>query len=191
MLELAKRNDSPAWDRIIEIFGPSVYQWCRRSGLGATDAATLTQAVFRSAYAGLADFESDGRGAGFRHWLLDITISMLVEFIGSKNSASKKPSKQMARDGCNELADQLGLRIYQQRHRENVLRVRRAIHCFREEFPSHTWQAFWRASAGNEQISKISASLDMSNAAVCASRSRVMRVLRETLAGLVELPEEF
>lgn len=190
MLELAKRNDSLAWDRIIEIFGPTVYQWCRRGGLGATDAATLSQAVFRSAYAGLADFESDGRGPGFRQWLLDITISMLVEFIGSKNRASKRPSKQVARDSRNELADQLKQRINQQRHRENLLRVRRAIHCLREEFQPHTWQAFRRASAGIEQISKISASLDMSNAAVRGSRARVMRVLRETLSGLVELPEE-
>ncbi len=116
---------------------------------------------------------------------------MLVEFIGSRNSASKKPSTPIAHDGYNELAAQLGQSIDQQRHRENVLRVRRAIQCLRQDFPAHTWQAFERASAGNEQISKISAGLDMSAAAVRASRSRVMRVLRETLAGLVELPEEF
>lgn len=64
------------------------------------------------------------------------------------------------------------------------------MHALRDDYQQLTWQAFWSASASTERLSKISNNLGMSAATISTSRSQVMRGLRETLVGLVDLPEE-
>src|SRR6478672_4582250 len=48
LLERAKANDRSAWDRIVCLYAPLVYRWCRRFGLQEADALDVGQDVLRS-----------------------------------------------------------------------------------------------------------------------------------------------
>ena len=61
---------------------------------------------------------------------------------------------------------------------------RRTLDTIRGDFSESTWQAFWRSSIDGHATSEIAHDLDLSPAAVCMCRSRVLRRLRETLGEL-------
>jgi hypothetical protein len=39
LLQRLKARDEPGWQRLLTLFGPTVYGWCRHAGLSAEDAA--------------------------------------------------------------------------------------------------------------------------------------------------------
>ena len=43
LLSRAQANDKPAWDHLVDLYGPLVYQWCRQRGLEAQDASDVAQ----------------------------------------------------------------------------------------------------------------------------------------------------
>jgi len=56
LLERAKARDPQAWERLVELYGPLVYQWCRRWGISATDSQDVVQELFRAVASGIARF---------------------------------------------------------------------------------------------------------------------------------------
>ncbi len=47
LLQGLKANDSTAWHRLANTYGPLVYAWCRKSGLAGSDVGDVAQEVFR------------------------------------------------------------------------------------------------------------------------------------------------
>ena len=69
-LLLRLRADDPAaWRGLLHLYGPLVYRWCRRAGVGPEDARDVGQEVFRTVARKLADFRRDRAGDSFRGWL--------------------------------------------------------------------------------------------------------------------------
>ncbi len=57
----------------------------------------------------------------------------------------------------------------------------RALSQVRSEFESRTWQAFWRSVVDGIATSEVAKELEMSEATVRQSRSRILRRLRQQL----------
>ena len=68
-----KAHDQDAWQRLVKLYGPLVYQACRRAGLQPTDASGVFQEVFQAVAMHIAGFRRDRPGDTFRGWLLTIT----------------------------------------------------------------------------------------------------------------------
>lgn len=64
--------------------------------------------------------------------------------------------------------------------------MRRALDLVRAEFENRTWDAFWRTAIDGQPAGDVAAQLGMSLHAVYKAKSRVLRRLRQELAGLVE-----
>jgi RNA polymerase sigma-70 factor, ECF subfamily len=56
LLDRVRAHDPGAWRQLVDLYGPLIGYWCRRSGLQAADVADVTQAVFMSAARQLPDF---------------------------------------------------------------------------------------------------------------------------------------
>lgn len=48
LLERIKARRSEAWERLVFLYGPVIYRWCRQSGVAVEDAADVTQAAYES-----------------------------------------------------------------------------------------------------------------------------------------------
>jgi hypothetical protein len=46
LLLRARAHDPEAWRRLVRVYGPLIYSWCRRAGLQAADAADVDQEVY-------------------------------------------------------------------------------------------------------------------------------------------------
>jgi RNA polymerase sigma-70 factor (ECF subfamily) len=59
LLAQVTQADAQAWGRLVQLYGPMVYGWCRRTGLQAEDAHDMVQEVFKSFFTAITTFRRD------------------------------------------------------------------------------------------------------------------------------------
>jgi RNA polymerase sigma-70 factor (ECF subfamily) len=188
-LLLALRDQQPdAWARLTHLFGPLVYGWCRRAGLGPADAADVTQDIFRSLTTGLSGFRREQPGDTFRGWLAVIARNRIRDFL---RGAAQRPQgrggsefHQLVQQVPDEADSDSSFTSDADTERREVLR--RALDLVQAEFETRTWTAFWRTAIEGEAPDVVAAELGVSINAVYKAKSRILRRLREELSGMVD-----
>src|ERR1043165_9918312 len=71
---VCERWDQEAWARFVQLYSPLIFDWGRRCGLQAADAADLTQDVFATLFQKWPAFTYD-RQKCFRSWLRPVTLT--------------------------------------------------------------------------------------------------------------------
>jgi RNA polymerase sigma-70 factor (ECF subfamily) len=188
LLVAVRERDEQAWQRLTQIYGASVYRWCRRAGLQATDAADVVQEVFLAVANGIDQFHADRPGDTFRGWLWTIFRSKLIDHFRRRKVQPQGIGQQSGPSPVDVLCALDDSTISGAAGDEAGLIVRRAIATIEQDFSGPTWQAFWRSVVLGQRTSEIADSLQLTPAAVCMARSRVLRRLRETLDGAIVLP---
>jgi RNA polymerase sigma-70 factor (ECF subfamily) len=186
LLERVKAQDQAAWGRLVELYNPLVYGWCRRAGLQAADAADLGQEVFQAVARKIADFRRDPAGGSFRGWLRVITHNKLRDFIRARQARASAAGgsdayellMQIPADGPEESAEEAT---------EASLLYQRALELLRTEFEERSWQAFWRVVVEGQWPEDVARDLQMSVNAVYLAKSRILRRLRLEFADLIEV----
>ncbi len=178
LLEKVKAQDPAAWQRLVHLYGPLVYRWCRQAGLRAEDAADAVQEVFRSVAAGIGDFRRDRPGDTFRGWLWTIARNKVHDHFrrqGKQPEASGGPQPAwLGQMACPDLPE--GKHVTQ-----DTSLVHRAMEAIRGEFEDSSWEAFWRMTVQNHSSAEIAADLGLTKSAVRQAKYRVLRRLRREL----------
>src|SRR5436853_6854235 len=73
LLQKVRGRDQQAWNQLVDLYGPMVYDWCLRAGLQPADAADVGQDVFMPVARAIGEFRRDRPGDSFRGWLYTIT----------------------------------------------------------------------------------------------------------------------
>src|SRR5262249_58062505 len=72
LLARVRANEATAWQRLVDLYAPLVYHWCRRCGLSREDTADVFQEVFRSVAEHIASFRPEPVGGTFPGWVRTI-----------------------------------------------------------------------------------------------------------------------
>lgn len=80
LLDQLRARRPEAWQRLVLLYGPVIYRWCRRSDLSAEDAADLVQEVLAAVLVNLPGFRHDRPRDSFSGWLATITRNKVREF---------------------------------------------------------------------------------------------------------------
>lgn len=182
LLDRVTRQDSSAWRRLCDLYGPIIYGWCRRSGLADSDAADLVQEVFITVYNKIHQFHRSKETGTFHGWLWAITLNCIRMRKRSEQHlprAADVAVEQFADD--HEPFPNSDVIVDQARNRV----VRRALELIRTDFEERTWEAFTRTTLGNETYQEVAVDLNMKPNAVKQARYRVLKRLRQELDGLV------
>ncbi len=150
LLGRATSGDPLAWQRMVQIYGPLVYSWARRTGLQPQDAADVTQETFTAVSNRLAAYDGQRSGATFRGWLWTITRNKAADLVrnrqsqpgargGSTNLANLNALSAKALESVSDNADSQPEVASDQREI-----IRRVLAILRSSFEPTTWQAFWR-----------------------------------------------
>lgn len=188
LISRVKRQDEVAWDRLVAIYGPTVYHWGLAAGLQSADASDVMQETFEAVARRIKDFCHDASGSTFRGWLWTIYRSKVMNFF--REQQTRLPISADYRLEQLEAAVDAQFESVSDQAREKSLLLQRALEVIRNDFSEKTWSAFWRSVIENQRTRDIALSLGISSAAVCVARTRVVRRLRETLSGLSILPDE-
>jgi RNA polymerase sigma-70 factor (ECF subfamily) len=185
LLVRVQANEPGAWQRLIDLYAPLVYHWCRRGGLTGEDAADVFQEVFRSVAAHIAGFRRDRPGDTFRGWLRTITRNKVRDHCrrqaGQPRAAGGTDAQlhlQNVPDPAEaEDEEETGLVVRQ---------LHRTLAEIRGEFEERTWQAFWQVQMEGRDTAAVGAELGMTPAAVRKAKFRVLRRLREELDDMLD-----
>ena len=184
LLAQVRRRDPDAWRRLTAIYGPAVYGWCRKAGLQSVDAADVVQQVFAAVAGGIDQFQSGRPGDTFRGWLWAIFHSRLIDFYRLQRRQDRLIGDSEVKRLKDAEPQEPPVTASNEDDVERSALVWRALEIIRGDFSPTTWQAFWRTIVEGHATSAVARELELTSAAVCMARSRVLRRLRETLGGL-------
>ncbi|MCI0637857.1 MAG: sigma-70 family RNA polymerase sigma factor [Gemmataceae bacterium] len=174
-----------AWERLVDLYGPLVYHWCRQAQLGGEDAADVFQEVFRSVAEHIGRFRRDRAGDTFRGWLRTIARRKILDHFrrldGQAVAAGGTDAHRRLQDLPDPLADQ-------DPSEDDVLQgqVRRLLESLRGDFEERTWAAFWKVQMEGKNTEDVAAELSMTQPAVRKAKFRVLARLRQELGDLLE-----
>lgn len=186
LLLRAAGGDDVAWQRMVQIYGPLVYTWLRRTGAQSSDAADLVQETFLTLTTKLAQFDGTAAGATFRGWLWTVAKNKLMDRLRREQMSFAGGTANLERlqqleartptleDPTHESADRAAV-------------VSRALEIMRTHFEPKTWQAFWRTAVDGVTPDAVAEELGISRWAVYKSRARVLERLRRELGALEEI----
>jgi RNA polymerase sigma-70 factor, ECF subfamily len=183
LLQRVKERDPGAWRRLVRLYGPVVFLWCRSAGLASHDAADVVQEVWMAVATHLAEFHRERPQDSFRGWLRRITQRKLID-----RWRDPEPSAMGGTD-ARRMLDQVPDAIpdsAEQVANDKDLLTRRALELIRAEFEDRTWRAFWRTTIDERPSPEVAAELGMTKKAVRQAKCRVVRRVREELEGMLD-----
>ncbi|HUY87400.1 MAG TPA: sigma-70 family RNA polymerase sigma factor [Pirellulales bacterium] len=181
LLNGARADDPQAWNRLVALYSPLVYHWCRGWQLHAHDAADVVQEVFQSVAVSMRGFRKSQPNDTFRGWLRTITRNKVCDHF---RRTGRQPIAAGGTDGERRLADfpaplaADGTPPDDEPERELFFR---ALELIRSDFAQTSWQAFWRTTVDGLSAPEVAAELAMTPGAVRVAKSRVLQRLRSEL----------
>jgi len=187
LLRRVQQHDSDAWDRLVHLYSPLIYDWCRQQGLQPVDAADVSQEVFCAVAGGIERFRHDRPGDSFRGWLWTVTRNKIRDFFRGKGKREEaRGGTEMLRQ-INELPDdEPDLSVGPATSEVTSDPFRRAVELLKAEFEDRTWQAFWRVTVDQQPTADVADELGISVNAVRKAKSRVLRRMREEFGDLLD-----
>ncbi len=179
LLVAACDGQTDAWRRLVQIYGPLVYGWCRHLGRQPADASDATQEVLLSVSRDLPRFDPAVAGATFRGWLWTITRRRLADQARRQARCIQQTDGSLA-----GVAQPVDAEPPTDAVSDRVAVLSRAVALLRDQFEPVTWQAFWATVAEGRDPAAVAADLGVSRWAVYKARARVLQRLREQLEGL-------
>jgi RNA polymerase sigma-70 factor (ECF subfamily) len=184
LLDRVQADDAEAWDRLVHLYAPLVFTWCRHWDLQETDAADVFQEVFLAVAKHIGSFRKERAGDTFRGWLRTITRSKVLDHF---RRLGREPG------GAGGTEAQLRMSALPAPEETSVVEAPaerglflRGLETIRGEFEPRTWQAFWLTAVDGRAPKDVAAELAMSPGAVRVAKSRVLQRLREELGDLME-----
>jgi RNA polymerase sigma-70 factor (ECF subfamily) len=176
---LRDTRDEAAWARLVDLYTPLLFACARRCGENEHDAADLIQEVLSALMQILPTFQYD-RGGKFRGLLRTLLLNKLRD---------RKRREVRLHRALKELPGEQELPSNVEAFWEEDFRLelaRRALQLMKDEFTHATWRACWETVVEGRSTAEVAQELGLSENAVYISRCRVLRRLRQELAGMLD-----
>jgi RNA polymerase sigma-70 factor (ECF subfamily) len=182
LLDRVKADEAGAWNRLVTLYAPLLYHWCRRWKLQEEDLADVFQEVFKTLVVHLAEFRRDREGATFRGWLWTITRNKVLDHFRKRSHDAGGAGGTEAWMRLSELPAPEVPGKTEPEEAEAIRRLYlRGLDLIRNEFEERTWKAFWRTAVEGRAPRDVAVELSMTSGAVRVAKSRVLQRLREEL----------
>lgn len=170
---LVRTGEAAAWERFVHLYTPLLAALARRVGLGEPDADDFVQDAFARLLTSIPAYTADGRHT-FRDWLKTVALNVWRDRRRKRFPAVgldvPEPAVEAAFDFAEaEQADRL---------------ARRALQIMQADFEPATWRACWESVAEGRPAADVAAELGVSAEVVYAASYRVIKRLRQELAGM-------
>jgi RNA polymerase sigma-70 factor (ECF subfamily) len=185
---LERLADTPTdddWRRPLDLYQPLLRAWMARAGVASSDVDDLSQEVPLVVFREVAGYERRGPGA-FRSWLRTILAHRMHDYFRGKKYRPTATGDSDFQRALAELQspDSALSRQWYREHDDHV--VAALLRRVQGDFAPITWQAFRRHVLESESAVRVAAELGLSTNSVLVAKCRVLKRLRQELAGFVE-----
>lgn len=180
---LRRLNDAPQeedWRTLVELCTPLLLSWAKSVGLSEAAAADLAQDVLLTLFAEMPRFQYD-ETRSFRRWLKTVTLNKWRS-AQRRRGAQELVSLEAAPDVT--LDEDPAAAFWESEFQERL--VARAMEIIEQRFDAKTWAACRQTLMEGRAAQAVAVELGMTVAAVYQAKSRVLRILREELEGLLD-----
>jgi RNA polymerase sigma-70 factor (ECF subfamily) len=191
ILVRARAGEQDAWNRLVALYGPVVFERCRRCGLAAPEADDITQEVFTAVARGLPGFRKERETDSFMRWLRVIASNKIRDYVRKRarqplatggTTANAMLHEVPHPDGAEDphwAAQDLKTEVFQ-----------RALQLIQTDFEEKTWRSFWLTVVEDRDAKGVAEQLHMTPGAVRQARYKVRKRLAAEFGELIELNEE-
>ena len=191
IVQLQTSKDIEAWEQFVLLYRPVIYRLARRRGLQDADAQDLSQNVLLSVANSIGDWQKQ-KGVRFRNWLSRISKNAILNALSreSKNRAIGGSTVQQmllqASDAQGEAPQDVEEQELELEYQREV--YQRAAAIVKTDVHAKTWQAFQMTVVEGMSIANAAEALGRSVGTVYASRSRILKRLKQTVAEIELAP---
>jgi len=179
----AKNNDPEAWERLVKLYSPLVYYWCKNSGLPPTDLNDVFQDVFHTLACNLKKFQQIENGT-FRGWLRTMTRNKLNDHFRKSGREARpiggtealKQFERIPAAADHQTTTALETPALEKQIHHSMLR--QALANIRQHFAEQTWKAFWMVVVDGRETNDVAKDLSMRPGTVRVAKTRVLKRLR-------------
>lgn len=185
LLRLHDHADVEAWDEFVAIYRPVILRVAAAKGMQPADADDLAQQVLISVANSIDRFDPENPVAKFRTWLRRIAQNAILNALrkqSSQRGVGDAPLHDMLESQA--VSDNADSRLLQTEFRRELFQI--AAKQIQREVSPVLWASFWQTSVEQQDVAAVAAELGTSVGSVYASRSRVMKRLREHVQRLIE-----
>ena len=181
LLRVRDHDDRDAWAEFSQIYRPVICRLAVMKGMQPVDAEDLAQQVLLAVSQAIDRWEPNPERATFRTWLRRVAenaiLNSLTRGVPDKGSGDDEVKAFLDRRPDRHGPDSDLLKT--EYRREVFLRAARQI---RAEFSDDTWQSFWLTAVEGREVNETARDLGRTRGSVYASRSRVMKRLKQKVA---------
>ena len=183
---LRRQPDDESWQRLVDLYTPLLRGWLRRHLVPHEDVEDLVQEVMAVLVRELPQFHYDRSRGSFRGWLRAITVNRLRMFWRARQSRPLATGDSDLARKLAELEDPHSAlsQVWDREHDRHV--ANRLLEMVAAEFEAPTWQAFQHLVMDGAKPSAVAADLNISLNAVYLAKYRILRRLRQEIAGLTD-----
>ncbi len=181
---LQRQSDPTAWQRLVDIYTPLISRWLSRSPLQNSDRDDIIQEVMKIILQKLPDFQRRREGS-FRSWLREVATNCLQGHWRSEKYRPLATGDSDFLQKLQELADPQSelAQAWDVEHDRHV--VQRLMELMAPQFEPTTLQAFRKVVLESQPPVQVAAELGISVNAVFLAKSKILRRLRQELAGIL------
>lgn len=172
-----RSRDESAWDRMVSLYTPLIYYWCRQSGLDSEETADISQDVFRTVTQSIDGFKRESEKDTFRGWLRTIFKSRVVDHV---RKHGVQPKGQGGSEALFQLENAPDVACDEANPAVKAL-FRRVLDLIEAEFDHSAWRAFWMTTVDERTSRDVAAELGMTPGAVRQAKYRILRRVREEM----------
>jgi RNA polymerase sigma-70 factor (ECF subfamily) len=182
---LAGSPDGDDWRRLDDLYRPLLHNWVAQAGVPASDVDDLVQDVLVVIFQEIAEFERRRKGS-FRLWMRTILANRVRAHVRDRNyqPTAGGGSDFLRRLDELESPESALSKLWDREHDRHV--AASLMQRVQGDFDPATWQAFQRHALEGEPAPQVAEALDLALNSVLLAKSRVLKRMRQELAGLVE-----
>jgi len=186
LIERVRANSPDAWHKLVAIYTPLIYRWCRQLGVPQSDVPDVAQEVFRAVARQVAQLRSDQPGHSFRGWLYTITRNKARDGFRRRQNRPEAVGGTDIQNQLANVAEPSADSSFESGEAggEEKLLVFQVLSQLRREFSEAATTAFWRMAVEGHSAAEIAHDLGMNEKAVRQAKCRVLARLRDELKGL-------
>ena len=149
LLDRVKADRPEAWTRLVTLYGPVIYRWCRQAGAARDDAPDLVQEVFAAIARHVGSFRRDRPGDSFGARLRTITRNTIRGHFRSRRGQAVARGGTDAQAQLHQVPEPLEAVEAGDPREVADLVLPIGLELVRAEFESRTWRHSgpWRSKA--------------------------------------------
>ena len=178
LLASLRLRDKSAWQTLVHLYGPLVYEWCRRRGLTPDASEVIGQEVFMAVFTSLETFRKSDANGTFRGWLRQITFHKCADYVDGVVRQPKVIGGSDWNTRINEVASEEPDDAEQASNEVRFL-FNRAIDLIRGEFTETNLKVFLEVTANGRPPKDVAAEFGLSINSVYLIKSRILKRLKE------------